>query len=139
MDPLEFLTVARSLSESQNESERRTSIGRCYYAIFNHFRLKLEQITRLPGTDEDHQAVVQYLTKARDRNLYSVGQSLKDLRTSRNNADYVMTAAVDANHSRLALEKADKALEKFTGVSEARLKAEIGAQPTYRSRRTENQ
>lgn len=134
MDPLEFLTVARSLSGSDQESERRTSVGRSYYAVFNHLRLKLEPIKPLPATHEAHQAVVQYLLNANNVELRSVGQSLNDLRTSRNVADYDMGAAVEKDQSRLELARADKAVAKFTGVNEVILRAAILAQPTYRSR-----
>ena len=135
MDPLDFLAVARNLSESAQESGRRTSVGRSYYGVFNHLRLKLKPIKRLPGTEEDHQAVVQYLMAANNADLSSVGQSLKDLRTSRNVADYDMKAAVDHDQSRLALVRADKAIEKFHGVNDANLRAAIGALATFRGRR----
>ena len=52
MDPLDFLNVADSLRNSGQESERRTSVGRSYFALFNHLRLKLEPIKQMPTTDE---------------------------------------------------------------------------------------
>jgi len=135
MDPLDFLDVARSLTGSDEESGWRTSVGRSYYAVFLHLCLNLAPIKRLPGTGEDHDAVVQYLITANNRDLYSVGQSLNDLRTSRRQADYDMAVAVAQEQSQLALLKASKAVEKFGTVNEGALKAAISALPTYRSKR----
>ena len=135
MEPLEFLSVARNLSQSDREPEWRTSVGRSYYAVFNHLRLKLEPMKQLPRTDEDHQAVVQYLTAANNADLQSVGQSLKDLRTSRNLADYDMQTAVGQDESRVALARADRAIEKFGKVNETALRAAMSALATYRSKR----
>lgn len=135
MNALEFLRVARALNGSAQEAEWRTSIGRSYYALFLHLRLRLEPIKPFPKDDEDHQRVVHYLTNANDRNLQSVGQTVKDLRTSRNEADYDMDAAVAQTQSQLTLTIAAKAIEKLGAVTPAALKALIGAIPTYRSRR----
>jgi len=135
MDPLDFLRVARNLSGLGQEAEWRTSVGRSYYALFNNLRLKLEPIKPFPGDEEDHQRVVYYLMKANNRDLQSVGQWLKDLRNSRNDADYRMNVVVGQDQSRLAITRADKAIAKFTGVNAATLRVVIGAIATYRSRR----
>src|SRR3990167_3057326 len=136
MDPLEFLRVARNLSGSTQEPEWRTTIGRSYYAVFNHVRLQLEPIKPFPPMDpENHQRAVHYLTKANNPQLQSVGQTLKDLRTSRNNADYDMNAIIGQTDGQLALRWADRALEKLRALNAGAFKAAIAAIPTYHSKR----
>lgn len=132
MDPLDFLRPARDLSGSAQEAERRTSIGRSYFAVFNHVRIRLEPLKRLPETSDVHNVVVRYLTSANNNELQSVGQTLKDLRTSRNEADYNMEATIIEDQSRLALSKAEKAIKKSQDIPEATFTAAIRAQATHR-------
>ena len=132
MDPLEFLGVARTLSGTDQESNHRTSLGRSYFAVFNHLRLRLDPLKPLPKTPEDHSLVVRYLTNAPNPELNSVGQTLSDLRKGRNEADYDMDVVVGQDQSRLALAKADKAIEKSQRVTEDSLKAAMRALPNYR-------
>ena len=134
MDPVEFLAVARRLSGSVDEAALRTSVGRSYYAVFNHLRLRLEPIKPFPGDVDDHKRAVYYLVGANNRDLQSIGQTLKDLRTSRNEADYRMNTVINQGQGRLALAKAEKAIEKSGRVSEATLTAAITALQTYPSR-----
>lgn len=133
MDPLEFLRVAHGLINSAaQEAGWRTSIGRSYFAVFNHVRIRLEPLKPLPKTDDVHSLVVRYLTSANNRELHSVGRTLMDLRTSRNQADYDMAATVVQDQSRLALAKAESAIAKSKAVSDAMFTAVINAQPTHR-------
>ena len=132
MDPLNFLGVARTLSETDQESNHRTSVGRSYFAVFNHFRLRLDSLKPLPKTQEDHSLVVRYLTKAPNSELQSVGQTLSDLRKSRNEADYDMDVVVGQDQSRLALAKANRAIEKSQRVTEDTLKAAMKVLPIFR-------
>ena len=132
MDPLNFLGVARTLSETDQESNHRTSVGRSYFAVFNHFRLRLDSLKPLPKTQEDHSLVVRYLTQAPNSELKSVGQTLSDLRKSRNEADYDMDVVVGQDQSRLALAKADRAIDKSQRVTEDTLKAAMKALPIFR-------
>ena len=124
--------MAKDLSGSGQEAEWRTSIGRSYFAVFNHLRNRLKPLKPLPTTDDIHGLVVKYLTSANNRELHSVGQVLKDLRTSRNEADYDLAAAIAQDQSRLAASKAERAIEKFEAVPNATFAAAIRAQPTYR-------
>ena len=132
MDPLNFLGVARTLSETDQESNLRTSVGRSYFAVFNHFRLRLDSLKPLPKTQEDHSLVVRYLTQAPNSELKSVGQTLSDLRKSRNEADYDMDVVVGQDQSRLALAKAERAIDKSQRVTEDTLKAAMKALPIFR-------
>jgi hypothetical protein len=131
----DFLRVARDLFASSREEDRRTSIGRSYYALFNDVRERVKGVKQLPGRDEDHQALVEYLTGCNNKALYSVGQHLKDLRKSRNVADYEMAATVDGNQSGSALHKAESGVQTFSAVAEVQLKASLAARPVFKSRR----
>ena len=134
MDPLEFLEVAKAFSDSVQERQTRTSIGRAYYAVFNHLRQRLEPLKPLPLNAEAHALVVRYLSDAPNQNLKSLGQTLNDLRNSRNTADYNMNVTVDAQQSKLALQRAERAIQRSQSVSAATLKAAIDALPAYRGR-----
>lgn len=134
MDPLLFLDVAMALSGSDREADRRTSIGRSYYALFNHVRGKVQPLRFLPGNDEDHKALSFYLIKANNRDLQSVGQFLKDLRVSRNQSDYEMNLTVEKSQSELARAQAQMAIDKLNGVGEAMTKTFIQAVPNFVSR-----
>ena len=135
MDPLDFLNVAANLCETGEEAERRTSVGRSYFALFNHLRIKLDAITQIPATAEAHQAVVHYLTQANNRDLSSVGQSLRDLRSSRNVADYQLKDSVAQADSRVALVRARNAVDKLRTVGDNALRNAVQAVPAFRSRR----
>src|SRR5574341_332593 len=41
MDPADFLAVADRLRSSPSEAERRTSVGRAYYALYNLLVMRL--------------------------------------------------------------------------------------------------
>ncbi len=137
MNPLDFLIVARRLSSSAKESDARTSIGRTYYALFNHLKIKIEPIKEVPVSSEAHQALVRYLLKSNNKTLSSVGQCLNDLRKNRNDADYKMALVLDKTKSELAVERADRALAQFATISDPILTACLKAQPTYQSRRAQ--
>ena len=132
MDPLDFLEVAKRYSDSKLESERRTSIGRSYYALFNQVALRVSNFAPLPGDVDDHRAVTAYLLNARVPALLEVGRKLKDLRVTRNDADYRMQLQIDGRKSELALLRAEDAIQKFGTVNDPLLKAALQAQPTYR-------
>ena len=134
MDPLDFLKVACNLHESDHESDRRTSIGRSYFALFNYLRRKVESVKNVPASDEAHQAVVHYLEGANDRDLQSVGQSLRNLRASRNKADYHLDESVGHDASRVALARAKRAVKKFDSLGN-RATSVLQSVPTFLSKR----
>ena len=113
MDPLDFLKVARNLHESEDESERRTSIGRSYFALFNYVRQTVESVRNVPKDEDAHRVVPDYLDKTRNKDLKSIGQTLRFLRKSRNTADYELMAAIEPAVSRVALARATRAVESF--------------------------
>ena len=131
MDPLDFLAVANSLRDSDQESERRTSVGRSYFALFNHLRAKLSDIRSIPGHADAHRAVAHYLTSANHQNLRRVGQSLRNLRSSRNIADYDLENAVGINASRAAATQAQSAVNRIDGVNDQTLRNAVQAVPRF--------
>ncbi len=135
MDPLDFLNVADGLCNSDAESDRRTSVGRSYFALFNCLRTKLEGIATLPANDEAHKAVAYYLRRANNRELASIGQSLTDLRVSRNGADYELESVVDRADSQLALARARRAVSKLQALGDGRLANCVRAVPSFQSDR----
>ena len=134
MDPLDFLNVANRLKNSSEEEDRRTSVSRSYYAVFNHLRPKIDQFKPLPGWDQDHRALVEYLTRVNLPELQSVGQALKDLRDSRNDADYEMGQTCDASKASLACRKAENAIAKFSKINAVQLRAALDAIATIKPR-----
>ena len=134
MDPLDFLAVANRLYSSSEEAERRTSVGRSHFALFNHVRRKIEPLRPLPTSDEAHRAVVHYLQHANHRDLSSVGQTLTNLRVRRNGADYQLDDVVTDKDSGMALSVARKAVAKLNGVGNAALANAVRAVPQFRTR-----
>jgi hypothetical protein len=98
MDARDFLVLADRLKDSQNEAERRTSVGRSYYALFNVV------------------LGVSYLTKVKHRPSGSVGLALHSLRTERNRADYDMSIGINVKSSQFVYRKAADALTVFESI-----------------------
>jgi hypothetical protein len=120
MDPRAFLDVANQLQTSASEAGRRTSIGRSYYALYNILRVSLEsQGIPFQNSGDDHGRLVYYLTRCNNRAVARVGQALRDLRLQRNNADYEMSSAIDANQSQLAYQQAKRAVDRFDALNSA--------------------
>lgn len=117
MNPRDFLTVADRLKSSTSEAERRTAVGRAYYALYNVLYEALRsQNVPLPQGQQAHQAhraVVHYLTRCPNRSASGVGMTLNGLRQERNAADYDMGPAVDTNRSKTAYVRASHAVTKF--------------------------
>lgn len=124
MDPADFLTVAGKLHQSSQEAERRTSIGRSYYALYNLVHETLLRLgIKLTASGEDHQLLVFYLTRCPPRavDAATVGQVLNDLRTARNKADYDMTATVNNQNSEFVFKKAAASFSGFRNLSQQQL------------------
>ena len=125
MDARNFLGVAAQFKNSGNEAERRTSIGRSYYALFN---VVIGTLTArgvvFRRTPDDHRTLVSYLTKARHRTASSVGSALLSLRSERNRADYEMASMIGAKTTEFVFQKATDASAQFDSISPAEM-AEI--------------
>lgn len=117
MDGREFFVIAEKFKTSANEAERRTSIGRSYYALFNVLMGKLsDNGVVFAETPDDHYKLISYLSKAGSRTAGIVGGALKDLRLERNRADYVMKTVIDSRASELLYQKATRAMAQFDSI-----------------------
>lgn len=115
MDPADFLSVAARLRASPSEAERRTSVGRSYYGLYNALRARFGTVANLKGNSGDHRELIKYLKKNNDARLQQVGEKLGNLRDMRNDADYGMNFTIDANQSELAYQWAREAVRILIG------------------------
>ena len=119
MDPLDFLGVAERLCLSASEAERRTSIGRSYYALYNLLLASLSsQGVHFENAPGDHARLVYYLLSCADREAALIGAAVRDLRGKRNNADYKMGITVEINDSEFAHKKAARAIDRFRQLTD---------------------
>lgn len=119
MDARDFFPIAERMCRSADEAERRTSIGRSYYGLFLVLLGTLsERGIVFRETPEDHQMLISYLLKGRNRTAASVGAALKDLRQERNHADYNLKEICTAKSSEFVYLKAAKALGNFESISD---------------------
>jgi hypothetical protein len=117
-----FFAITERYKNSQVEAERRTSVGRSYYALFNVLlgTLSGKGVT-FRGTPDDHYTLISYLTKAGNRASGIAGSALKDLRLERNRADYDMNAAMHSRTSEFVYQKATRAMYEFQSIAPADL------------------
>ncbi len=91
--PENFLILAENLMQDLNykdeESTKRTFIGRVYYSLFLQIReaLKLKHGVTFRSTPEDHKIVIVELQKLRGE-FINISISLDKLRAMRNRSDY---------------------------------------------------
>jgi len=94
MNGIDFLNFARSLHSSADEAARRTSVSRSYYAIYHQMKEVLTSIGIYVSTaPSEHQRFVRYLkeggkTVGIKEDGGWCGETLDQLRTVRNDADY---------------------------------------------------
>lgn len=118
MDGREFFVIAEKFKTSTNEAERRTSISRSYYGLYNELIGKLSNRGVIfAGIPEDHYKLISYLGKAASKTAGLVGSALKDLRLERNRADYKMNIVFDSRSSELLYQKAARAMAQFDSIS----------------------
>lgn len=122
MNARDFLAVAAQLKNSENGAERRTSIGRSYYALFNVvIRLLTARGVIFRQTPDDRHKLVSYLTKSKHRAAGSVGLALLSLRTDRNRADYEMAATISVRTAEFVFQRATGALAQFDSICAAEM------------------
>ena len=127
MDAKDFLTVAERYQASPREAERRTSIGRSYYALFNFVKTILEGSGVIfPGDASDHRKLVDYLIRAGHRVAASTGQELKGLRSERNSADYELRSLVPESSSQAVYARAISAISRFEAIPAQELTQIVG-------------
>ena len=125
MDPAAFLDIAQQWQASDSEAERRTSIGRSYYTLFNILRQSLSSRGVPFSRREVHQQLVRYLTQCRHREATRIGETLNNLRVQRNDADYDMNITIDTRDSQVAYRRAQDAVDRFNALSQTDLQTII--------------
>jgi len=114
VDPVAFLTIAERFQASNSEAERRTSVGRSYYALYNLlFGSFASRGIHFEARGNDHGRLVYYLTQCGYPQASAIGMTLRDLRNYRNEADYRMNTTVDSGQSQLVYGKAKGAVDDF--------------------------
>ena len=82
-DPLLFLTLARELGQSDDQSKLRTAVGRAYYAVFLVARDRLSVV----AGEKTHKEVFESLKR---RNQFKLRDQMMSLYRLRQVADYEM-------------------------------------------------
>ncbi len=116
--PAEILHEAKVLLNGGvlTEVRRRTIIGRCYYAAFNHVRNhdSARGFQREEG-EGVHGALVRYLVGLDDSNLRYAAKKLRGLFHARIKADYDLELPVDRGEEMVAYEDADEIMNEILG------------------------
>ena len=120
MNGADFLKVATRLKNSPSEAERRTSIGRSYYALYNVLvTLLSSRGVFFHRQGRDHRLLLSYLVKANHAEASVIAKTLRDLRAARNDADYRMELFVSAETSLYACRLARTEVDRLNALSPA--------------------
>jgi hypothetical protein len=132
MDPRDFDTLARKLSTGATAAERRTAIGRSYYAVFNVAAEHLRALGFPIGKGAAaHGEIQKCLSNSGDKAVTAVASDLSDLHSLRNRADYQLDRAdVDKPATVLAVVESASDLIRtldnaFAGPQRSQLQASI--------------
>ena len=116
--PAEILHEAKVLLNGDvlTEVRRRTIIGRCYYAAFNHVRGhdSAGGFQREEGKGV-HGALIRYLVSSDDSNIRYAGKKLRGLFQARTKADYYLEDPVGRGEEMVAYEEADEIMNEILG------------------------
>ncbi len=87
-----FISLADQLvnRSDADEAAYRSAISRAYYGVFGKIKIYVSathKIKQSPG-DAIHQKIIETLKQSEDSQEFSLGNSLSQLRASRNEADY---------------------------------------------------
>lgn len=134
MDPVDFLAVARQFETSASEAERRTAVGRCYYAVLNQARNRIVDAGADVENAFTHQCVLYYLRLAGTRGYRGASDAhstLANMKATRERADYELNTPINTNDSQGALRRANSALANLASVSPAQLQGVVLAGPSF--------
>ncbi len=116
--PAEILHEAKVLLSGDvlTEVRRRTIIGRCYYAAFNHVRDhdSARGFQREEG-EGVHRALIRHLVRSDDTNNRYGGKKLRGLLRARIKADYHLENPVDRGEETVAYEDAGEIMNEILG------------------------
>ena len=116
--PTDILREAKILlnGDVQTEVRRRTIIGRCYYAAFNHVKGhdSAKDFQRDKG-ESVHAALIRHLVRSNIYNIRYAGNKLRGLFRARIKADYHLENPVDRGEETVAYEDADEIMNDILG------------------------
>ncbi len=107
MDALDFLKIAKKLING-SEAYWRTSIGRSYYAVFNH--LKKECINlgiAIPKSSKGHNELTSSFYNSGVKEAVDIGSQINDLYSQRLSADYELDSPITKQTADFTLRKAE--------------------------------
>ncbi len=119
MDGWDFLTTAEALARSEQESDRRTSISRSYYASLHGILCALRPHRVVVKREHTHQ-LSEWLRACEDPDLRQVGVKLHTLWAMRIDADYRMempASEFGAGQAQVAFHEARQILRIFQKTS----------------------
>ena len=100
--PFDILDEAKALldlpPETRTEARRRTIIGRCYYAAYQHLSSHeiAKDYCRTPGQNVGmHKSFLDYLKRVKRPDVYNAVRVLEFLRRWRTTADYHLKDSID--------------------------------------------
>lgn len=128
MQGKDFLEVAKTLIRSKFEASLRSAISRAYYALFNsaaQFLMDLGfSIDKGPGV---HGTIRDRFYHSGTEQLIDFAQTLDELRTRRNKADYDMISKEFQNQAMCVLNVAgaELAIKHLTNCNKEPLRSQI--------------
>jgi uncharacterized protein (UPF0332 family) len=113
----DFISCAEELSNKSDEASLRSSISRAYYGAFGKIKIYCSSKfdIRTIG-DSLHQRVIQSLKESGDSDEFSLGNTLSQLRTSRNDADYDSHKTISKPQVTSVLNKSKLAIESLADL-----------------------
>ena len=116
--PTDILREAKILLNGDvlTEVRRRTIVGRCYYAAFNHVRIhnSAKGFRREEGKGV-HGALIRYLASSDDSNVRYAGKKLRGLFQARTKADYHLEYPVYRGEEMVADVDSDETMVEILG------------------------
>lgn len=127
MNETEFLVFAKSIYNSDDEAARRSAVSRAYYALFHNVRQNFINMgISVSKRPEEHQRMADCLLQSGIVEAMTAGQSMCDLRTARNEADYNLSlASYNKMISALHCAKAEAAINELARVNKSALHAAL--------------
>lgn len=119
MQGRDFLSVASRLCRSGSEADRRTSVSRAYYGLFNQIKAELlKKDIAIERTANGHEQLYRFLRNCGDATGHKIAGTLSSLRTIRDEADYDLeTPTFNEKTCVLQFQLAESALVRFYGIN----------------------
>lgn len=125
MDALEFLKVAKKLING-SEANWRTSIGRSYYAVFNHLKKECINLgVAIPKSSKGHNDLYINFYNSGIQEAVDIGAGINDLYSQRLTADYELNSTITKQTADLVLRKAENIISKYPTIDKAAFKAGV--------------